>query len=216
MLNRRGNLIVVSAASGSGKSTLADLVISRHERIERVITCTTRRPRGLERDGVDYYFLTVEEFERRIAAGDFLEYARVHGRNLYGTSRSFVDERLERGLDLLLVIDVQGAEQVRRGMAEATSVFILPPSFASLEERLRKRCMDENHFDEEDLASRLAAARDEVARFREFDYVIINDDLERAASALAAVVTAQRSTAQAQQSRIEEILKSFGLESMHA
>lgn len=216
MSSERGNLIVVSAASGSGKSTLADAVTARVDGLERVVTCTTRPPRGAERDGVDYHFLTVEEFERRVAAGDFLEHATVHAGRLYGTSRAIVEEALARGADLLLVIDVKGAAQVRERMPEATSVFILPPSFASLEERLRRRCSIENHNDESDLAVRLATAREEVVRFTEFDYVIVNDDLERATAALASVVLSQRCRAESQRRRIDKILKSFGVESMHA
>ena len=216
MSSRRGNLIVVSAASGSGKSTLADRVVATVQGVDRVVTCTTRKPRGAERDGVDYHFLTTEQFEQRIAAGDFLEYARVHGTRLYGTSRSVVESALERGVDLLLVIDVQGAEEVRRKMPEATTVFILPPSFASLEERLRRRCHAENHNDEADLAVRLATAREEVVRSVEFDYVIVNEELERASAELAGIVTAGRCRVRSQRERIDEILKTFEVGGMHA
>jgi guanylate kinase len=216
MSSERGSLTVVSAASGSGKSTLVDMDVSRVPNVERVVTTTTRSPRGAETDGVDYHFLSVEEFERRIAAGDFLEYARVHGSRLYGTSRQTVEERLAAGVDLLLVIDVQGAAEVRRRMPESESVFVLPPSYGSLVERLRRRCEVENHTDEEDFAARLVAARDEVARYSEFDYVIINDDLERAANALAGIVQANRYRTVAQRRRIDEIVRSFEVGGMHA
>jgi len=223
MSSDRGNLIIVSAASGSGKSTLVDLAMemlraSGYPAAERCVTCTTRPPRGAERQGVDYHFLSQEEFERRIAAADFLEYACVHGTRLYGTSRSAVEEVLARGTDLFLVIDVQGAASVRAKMPEAVSVFILPPSYEALETRLRGRSVAENHSDESDLAARLASARTEVRRYTEFDYVIVNDDRERAASALASVVLAERCRERVQHPRIADILQTFEIEggSVHA
>lgn len=218
MSSERGNLIIVSAASGSGKSTLVDMAIERLTNVERCITCTTRPPRGRERDGVDYHFLSVDEFERRIAADDFLEYARVHGDRLYGTSRMAVEEVLERGTDIFLVIDVQGAESVRDSMPEAVTVFILPPSYQALEDRLRRRSVAENHDDEEDLARRLASARREILEYTNFQYVIVNDDRERAAEALVSIVLAERCREQGQRSRIADILSTFqeGGDSIHA
>lgn len=216
MSSKRGNLFVISAASGSGKSTLVDKVLERIENAERAITCTTRGPRGAERDGIDYHFLTVEEFERRISDGDFLEYARVHGDRLYGTARSTVEPVLHRGVDLFLVIDVQGAASVRAAMPDIVSIFIFPPSFEELESRLRARCLAEGKEDEEDLRNRLATARQEVARYSEFDYVMINDDLDRAVRTLESIVLAHRSRVPQQRERIDAILKSFGLESIHA
>jgi guanylate kinase len=218
MWSERGNLIIVSAPSGSGKSTLVDLALAKLTRAERCVTSTTRRPRGQERQGVDYHFLSVEEFERRIAAGEFLEYARVHGDRLYGTSRASVEEGLARGADVFLVIDVQGAATVRAAVPEAVAVFVMPPSLASLEERLRGRSAAENHVDEQDLAARLAAAWREVACYSEFDYVIVNDDRERAVEALLSVVIAERHRTRLQRGRVQEILRTFenGGESFHA
>ena len=218
MSSERGNLIIVSAASGSGKSTLVDMALERLSSVERCVTCTTRPPRGRECDGVDYHFLSVEEFERRIAAGDFLEYARVHGERLYGTSRSAVESVLARGTDVFLVIDVQGAETVRRSMPVSVGVFILPPSFEALEQRLRTRSATENHNDEGDLARRLASARREIICYRDFEYVIVNDDRNRAADALVSIVRAERSRERGQRARIREILDTFhpGGESLHA
>ncbi len=215
MSSNRGKLFVVSAASGSGKSTIVEHVLVRIAGTQRVVTCTTRAPRGSEQHGVDYHFLTVEEFERRIAAGDFLEYASVHGR-YYGNSREAVDSVLAHGIDLFLVIDVQGAEDVRAKMPEAVTVFVLPPSYESLESRLRLRNIADNHTDEQDLASRLATARAEVRRYAEFKYVIVNDDLERAVNALESIVVAERCHVAPQRDQIESILKSFGVESLHA
>lgn len=208
-------MFVVSAASGSGKSTIVDVVLTRLDNVGRVITCTTRAPRGSEQEGRDYYFLSTEAFENRIAAGDFLEYAHVHGR-LYGTSRSAVEPALDAGTDLFLVIDVQGAESVRRNMPDAVTVFILPPSYELLKQRLRRRCEEENHTDEQDLAVRLATARDEVRRYSEFQYVIVNDELERAVGMLEGIVRAERCRTAAQRDSVETILKSFGVESLHA
>jgi guanylate kinase len=186
------------------------------EPAERCVTCTTRAPRGVERDGVDYHFLATDEFERRIAEGDFLEYARIHGGRLYGTSRSAVEATLSRGSDLFLVIDVQGAASVRARMPEAVGVFILPPSSDALERRLRSRSAAENHSDEQDLANRLAAARHEVLRYTEFDYVIVNDDRDRAAAALASIVLAERCRERVQRERVAEILRTFEGGSLHA
>ena len=218
MSSERGNLIIVSAASGSGKSTLVDMAQARLANVERCVTCTTRPPRGRECDGVDYHFLTVEDFERRISEGDFLEYARVHGERLYGTSRSAVESVLDRGTDVFLVIDVQGAESVRRSMPEAVSVFILPPSFEALEHRLRARSAIENFNDENDLARRLASARREITCYRDFDYVIVNDDRQGAAEALVSIVMAERSRERVQRGRIQDILNTFhqGGDSFHA
>ncbi len=216
MSNSRGTLFVISAASGSGKSSLVDAVMKRIPGTERVVTCTTRTPRGAERDGVDYHFLTVAEFERRIGTGDFLEYARVHGDRLYGTSMSAIAPLLERGVDLFLVIDVQGAESVRQRMPESVSVFVLPPSAAELEIRLRRRCAEENHNDESDVAVRLETARAEVRRFPEFQYVVVNDDFETAVDELSSIVVAERNRVVRQRSRLLDILKTFGVESLHA
>jgi guanylate kinase len=218
MSSERGNLIIVSAASGSGKSTLVDQALTRLEGAERCVTCTTRAPRGTEVDGVDYHFLSLAEFERRIEAQDFLEYARVHGDKLYGTSRSSIEDSLSRGIDVFLVIDVQGAESVRLSMPDAVSIFILPPSRAALEQRLRSRSAAQNHNDESDLACRLESARREVHRYTEFGYVIVNDDRERAVDAMVGIVLAERCRGRGQREKIEEILNTFheGEETTHA
>jgi len=209
MSSKRGQLFVVSAASGSGKSTLVDLVTARLSNTGRVITCTTRSPRGLEKNGVDYHFLSVEEFEQRINDGDFLEYALVHAGRLYGSSRSEIEPFLARGIDMFLVIDVQGAAQVRVSMPDAISVFVLPPSYAELAGRLRARAELEGVTDEADLAVRLATARHEVERLDEFTYVIVNDDVEHAAAALESIVVAERCRVAPQRQRIDSILATF-------
>lgn len=216
MSSDRGQLFVVSAASGSGKSTLVDRVTARLENTGRVITCTTRAPRGQERDGVDYYFLSRDEFEHRISTGDFLEYARIHGGNLYGTSRTLLEQSLSSGRDMFLVVDIQGATAVRAAMPEAVFVFILPPSYRVLEERLRSRAIEDGVADSEDLAERLETARQEVQCVFEYSFVVVNDELERASTVLESLVIAHRSRLAQQRERIDSILGTFGRENAHA
>jgi len=216
MSSERGQLFVVSAASGSGKSTLVDRVTNRLEKTGRIVTCTTRSPRGQERDGVDYHFLSREEFERRIAAGDFLEYARIHGGNLYGTSRMLMEEALESGRDMFLVVDIQGANAVRAALPDAVFVFILPPSYGVLEERLRGRAAEDGVTDPADLSERLETARQEVRCVFEYSHVVVNDEIERASAVLESIVVAYRNRLEPQLDRIGEILRTFGRENAHA
>ena len=183
----RGRILVLSAPSGGGKSTLARAVIARTPNVARAITCTTRPRRPGEEEGHDYYFLSPEEFERRRQAGEFLEWASVHG-YFYGTSRLEVERLCTQGLDALLVIDYQGAASLRQQNIEAVYIFILPPSLAELERRLRKRNADE----EATLRKRLAIAPKEMAHYRLYDYVIVNDDLEAATQCLQAIILADR------------------------
>jgi len=171
----QGRLIVISGPSGSGKTTLCAALIAR-TRCERVITATTRAPRGTERAGVDYHFLTREAFERGVAAGDFLEHASVFG-HLYGTPRAGVERGIAEGKSLLLAIDVQGAELLRAAAIDRmTSVFVVPPDLATLEARLRRRGTDTAGA----IDRRLDEARREIDQKRHYDIVIVNDDLERA------------------------------------
>ena len=183
---RTGNLIVLSGPSGVGKSTLVGEVRKALPRLEFSISCTTRKPRPGEIDGREYYFLTPEEFEARSQAGGFIEEARVFA-NRYGTLKSEVLDRVRRGADVVLDIDVQGAAQIRRAAENDTeianaAVFVLiaPPSLELLEKRLRKRATDS----EEQLALRIAAAERELAQFRLYDYIVTNDDLATAANEL--------------------------------
>lgn len=178
---------MLSAPSGSGKSTLAQAVIARTPDVTRAITCTTRPRRPGEEDGRDYYFLSCNEFERRRQAGEFLEWASVHG-HFYGTWRPEVDRLLARGLDVLLVIDYQGAAALRQQRVEAIYIFILPPSLAELERRLRARNVD----DEAALRQRLAMAPREIVHYPCYDYVIVNDEFETARRQLQAIILADR------------------------
>src|ERR687894_569443 len=183
----RGFLLVVCSPSGGGKGTLIHRVLEGVPGIGYSVSWTTRRPREGERDGIHYHFVTKKKFLHMRERGGFLESAVVHG-NLYGTARSVVEQELEEGRDIILEIDVQGAASVRASMPNVVSVFILPPSFEVLRERLLRRESDAP----EDVMLRLRNAAGEVAHYREFDYVIINDEAERAASQLSAIVYAER------------------------
>ncbi|MFZ2854634.1 MAG: guanylate kinase [Rhodocyclaceae bacterium] len=182
-----GNLYIVTAPSGAGKTTLVRLLLENDPGIRLSISCTTRMPRNGEADGREYHFLDVPDFLARIESGDFLEWAEVHG-NYYGTSRSGIEGEMAAGRDVLLEIDWQGAQQVRKLFPAAIGVFILPPSVDELASRLSGRATDSA----ETIARRLAAARDEMRHMAEFDYVIINDDLQQALTDLLSVVRASR------------------------
>ncbi len=188
MLKRkRGILFVVSAPSGAGKSTLCRRLVGELEGISFSVSYTTRPPRPGERDGVDYFFVSRERFEKMMEEGAFLEYACVHG-NLYGTSKAFVEEKLSSGLDLLLDIDVQGAKQVFSKVEDAVGIFIFPPSV----EELRKRLINRGTDPPEVIEKRLAAAEKEMKEAGIYHYWILNDDLERAYQQFRAVFLAER------------------------
>jgi guanylate kinase len=178
-----GRLFIVAAPSGAGKSTLVNALLAREPGITLSISHTTRPPRPGDIDGVQYHFVDRTTFEQMVAHGDFLEHADVFG-NYYGTSRGAVEPILESGRDVLLEIDWQGAEQVRRAMPECVSIFILPPSRAELERRLRARATDS----EATIEKRLAASREEIAHANEFDCIVVNDHFDDAVAALQAIV----------------------------
>jgi guanylate kinase len=182
-----GNLIIVSAPSGAGKTTLVAGALGRDNRARPSISFTSRRPRADEKQGVHYHFVSRAEFEAMIANGDFLEWAEVHG-NLYGTSRRAVEEVRSSGSDVILTIDIQGAAQARQLFPDAVSVFIMPPSLDALAERLESRGTDTAH----DRRLRLESAIHEMEQYVNFDYVVINDDLNRAINELGAIITAER------------------------
>lgn len=200
-----GSLFVVSAPSGAGKTTLVKLLMQRDAAIHPSISFTTRAPRAGEVDGREYHFIDMDRFTAMRAAGDFVEWAEVHG-NFYGTSQRWLDERLAAGDEVLLEIDWQGAAQVRATFPQAISIFILPPSMAELERRLRGRGTDA----EDVVARRLAAALDEMRHVEEFDYVIINDELEVALLDLLAIVRASRLQRVRQQLRHAELFAFLG------
>jgi guanylate kinase len=186
-----GIVYIVSAPSGSGKSTLVREVMSIVPDLEFSISYTTRKPRGSEQDGREYCFVPREEFERMIAADEFLEHANVFG-DYYGTARHVLDKAKARGKDLLLDIDVQGAAQVKEKMPEAVSIFILPPSKAELERRLRWRSLGEGNIRPEVITRRLAAAGREIENYPKYDYILVNDQLGQSIEQLKAIVLAER------------------------
>jgi len=196
-----GNIFIISAASGTGKTTLVSRLLSAHADVRVSISHTTRSPREGERNGEHYYFVGTAEFEGMIGKGEFLEHADVFG-NYYGTSFSGLQTLQREGFDVILEIDVQGAEQVRRALPEAVSIFILPPSFAVLSERLRGRNTDSA----EVIEKRLRQARGEIEQSLLFDYVVINRDLEEAEAQLSAIIRSQRQTQARQKNFIEGLL----------
>jgi guanylate kinase len=182
-----GNLFVVAAPSGAGKSSLVKALLELDSHLNVSVSHTTRPPRGQEVDGREYHFITEPEFRAMIDHGDFFEWAEVHG-NLYGTSRAGIEARMAAGEDVILEIDWQGALQIKKLFPNAVLIFILPPSFEELLQRLRRRGED----DSEVIATRMANARTEVAQARHFDFVIINALFETALFDLKAIVHAQR------------------------
>ncbi|MDA8093822.1 MAG: guanylate kinase [Betaproteobacteria bacterium] len=191
-----GNLLIVTAPSGAGKTSLVQALLRADSHVELSVSYTTRAPRPGEIAGRDYHFVSKATFERMASAGEFLESAEVYG-NHYGTSRQWIQHRIETGQDILLEIDWQGAAQVRRLFPEAIGIFILPPSLSALRTRLTGRGQDS----EEVIERRLKAARDDMSHASEFDYVIINNDFEEAVGDLAAVVRASRLTYRKQLAR---------------
>jgi guanylate kinase len=196
-----GNLFVVAAPSGGGKTSLTRALLEREPGIRLSVSYTTRPPRPGESDGVDYRFITPERFRSLKDAGEFLEHAYVHG-NWYATSATWLRQQIEAGQDVLLEIDWQGAAQVRKLIPESVHVFILPPSLASLEERLVRRGQD----DKDTIARRLDAAREEMRHCDQFDYVIINQDFASAVDDLSAIVRASRLRGARQRVRYKGLL----------
>ncbi|MDQ1525116.1 MAG: guanylate kinase [Pyrinomonadaceae bacterium] len=200
----RGILFVISSPSGGGKGTLVRRILTHMPRLGYSVSWTTRAPRQGEVNGREYHFVTTEEFTAARERGEFLEWASVHG-NFYATSIKVVERELAAGRDVVLEIDVQGAATVRRLGIEAVSVFILPPSFEIMRRRLTGR-QSENS---DALALRLQNSRGEVEHYREFDYVVLNDDVDRAATQLASIVYAERARRVRQERLAERVLATF-------
>jgi guanylate kinase len=216
-------VFIISAPSGSGKSTLVNEVRRTLPGLEFSISYTTRKPRGAEQNACEYFFVARQQFEEMIRQDEFLEHADVFG-NYYGTARHFLDQANKDGKDLLLDIDVQGAEQIKRELPEAVSIFILPPNRSELERRLRERSQDS----EEVIQRRLKAASREIENYEKYDYILVNDRLEESAELLRAMLLSERLkrtgqpnaslSAKAETCRLEQIrqrlqpiLKSFGI-----
>ena len=200
----RGLLFIVSAPSGAGKTTLVERLVEQVPHLKMSRSYTSRPAREGETDGVDYNFVSRDRFEAMIGAGDFLEWAEVFG-NLYGTCGSDTEHLLQQGFDVVLVIDVQGARKVRQRRIDSTTVFVMPPSFAILEQRLRGRSKDA----EAAIQRRLQVARDEVASFTEYDYVVVNDEVTAAVDRLRGIVIAERSRLGRMRPEADIIVRTF-------
>lgn len=200
----KGILFIITSPSGGGKGTLIKEILRTMENISYSVSFTTRKMRVGEIHGKDYFFVSADEFENLIKQGDFLEYASVHG-NFYGTLQRQVKNETESGHDIILEIDVQGAESVKAKMPEAVSIFILPPSYEVLRQRLVSRQTESN----EDLQLRLKNAKTEVKFYKQFDYVIINEEKNKAVENLKSVITAERLRSVRQTDDVESIINSF-------
>ncbi len=198
-------VFIISGPSGSGKSTLVEKMLEVPGMMFS-ISCTTRPPRPTESPGKWYDFISEAEFDRRAREGEFLEHARVFGKHRYGTPRRWLEEAERKGLDLVLEIDVQGAEQVKRKLPDSVAIFILPPSREELERRLRARGQDS----EEAIGRRLERARQEMQRYPSYDYLVINDDMERAAREVQAIAVGLRCSRSRMDGCAPKILESFG------
>ena len=202
----KGNLIIISSPSGGGKGTLIKEVLKRTASIGYSVSYTTRTPREGEENGRDYFFVSYREFSDLIKQDEFLEYAEVHG-NFYGTSKTRVQAETENGRDVILEIDVQGAENIVKSFPEAVSIFILPPSFEVLRERLTARATETN----ENLALRLKNSFGEVQKFKAFQYIVVNDEKEKATADLQTIILAERLRRVRQTEAIQGILDSFDI-----
>jgi guanylate kinase len=197
-------VFIISAPSGSGKSTLVNRLLAQDPRLLFSVSYTTRPPRGAEVEGENYHYISREEFERCIAAGEFLEHADVFG-HYYGTHRSVLERARAEGRDLILDIDVQGARQLKRSIPDAVTIFILAPSREILEQRLRMRSEDE----ESVIERRLRKAADEIRNFDMYDYVLVNDDLDRSTETLVSIVKAERVRRARVADQVRAILETF-------
>ncbi len=200
-----GNLFIVSAPSGTGKTSLVKALLKTGIDLNLSISYTSRPARAEEVDGRDYHFVSREIFEQRREQGEFLESAQLYG-NFYGTSQKWINDSIAAGRDILLEIDSQGAQQVRRTFPRAVGIFILPPSLEALETRLRNRGQDSH----EAITRRLAAAREEMGHVNEYDYVIINEELNKALQDLACIVHAERLRMANQLARHHDLVTQLG------
>ena len=201
-----GSMLMLVAPSGAGKSSLVKALLEKDSTIQLSVSCTTRSPRPGEENGREYHFLSQEEFLKRKEAGDFLEWAEVHG-NYYGTSKSWIEAQMQSGKDVLLEIDWQGARQIRKMISDTIWIFILPPSIQALEERLRKRGQD----DEKTILARVSAAKEELSHVSEADYLIVNDLFDSALLELRQIISASRLRSDLQLSKHQALAKELGL-----
>ena len=201
---RRGLLFIVSAPSGAGKTTLVERLVEQTPDLTMSRSYTSRPPRGGEADGVDYNFVSRQQFEAMARGGEFLEWASLYG-NLYGTCAADTEKFLSAGRDVVLVIDVQGARKVRAAGLPTCTVFVMPPTFEILEQRLRGRSKDS----EAEIQRRLQVARDEVAAFAEYDFVVVNDEVTTAVERLRSIVVAARARLERMRDEAARIVRTF-------
>ena len=202
MIDPLGTLYVISAPSGAGKTSLVKALLEKTENIGVSVSHTTRKMREGEQDGLDYHFTEKSEFEKMVEASAFIEHAQVFD-NFYGTATANIEAKLKKGEDVILEIDWQGAEQVRKQLPYSVNIFILPPSQAALEERLRGRGQDSDEI----IARRMRDAKSETSHYSEYDYLVVNDDFEDALAELKSIVVARRCRYAAQSERISALLQ---------
>lgn len=200
--NKQGKLIVISAPSGAGKTTLVSALLNAMPDLKLSISHTTRPKRPGEQDGVNYYFVSQDEFKHLLDSRDFLEYAKVYD-YYYGTSKVWVEEELSRGSNVILEIDWQGAQQIKAMYKDAVFIYILPPSLGVLRERLEKRAQDKSDV----IEKRLSKAQEDISHCGEFDYLVVNDDLAKATSELKAIITSLGLTTVVQKKTLNKLLK---------
>ncbi|HEX4998840.1 MAG TPA: guanylate kinase [Terriglobia bacterium] len=207
----RANVYIVSAPSGSGKTTLLRALLRTFGDLKFSVSHTTRQPREGERDGIDYFFVDHPAFKNMIERGEFLEWAEYQGQ-LYGTARAWVESNLDAGCDVILDIDVEGASQVRRQIPYAVTIFVMPPSYNQLEQRLRSRSRPQAGASEseESIRRRLEIAKKEILHYRDYDYIVVNDVLDHSIRLLESIVQSGRAKPARQEDRIEKIIASFG------
>jgi len=205
-MSEKGILFIISAPSGSGKSTLLSTLLQNVPNLTFSVSYTTRKPRGNETDGIEYHFVTEKNFEAMIEENQFIEYAKVFDK-YYGTAKRKVEEALLAGRDLLLDIDTEGAAQVKKKLPESVSIFIMPPSYTALKTRLENRKSDT----EEIILKRLSwASQVEIYRFRDYDYVVVNEDIDLSLELLKSIIYAERCRTERMGHRVESIIKTFG------
>ena len=205
--NKRGMLIVVSGPSGAGKGTINAELIKRNDNIWISTSMTTREPRGAEQNGVEYFFVTKEEFEHRIKDNKFLEYAIVHGGKYYGTPKDKIQEKLDQGIDVVLEIDIQGALEIKEIIPDALFIFIMPPSMKILKKRLSGRGTETN----EKILERFKTAYNEINEFAKYNYVVVNDEVELAVKKVESILLAEKCRVD----RIEEVYLDNPEEEIH-
>ena len=202
MQNSEGMLVLFSGPSGVGKDTVLDIILGKDECLQRSVSLTTREKRSGEINGVDYYFITKEEFSQMIDDGQVLEYAQ-YGENIYGTPKAPVDKWLKEGKTVILKIEVKGAQKIREIYPEALSIFLLPPSMGVLEDRIRRRATES----EGDITKRLEIAKNEILRSADYDFVVVNDDLDEAANNVLSIIKALKFTYKRMNHKISEVIK---------